>query len=133
MKILIHRDTVDGYSEAFEVRKQATIYAAGLEPGDTVEFYMLLISSMEVAKCVCPPGQVQLPSVIDEMQLLCCGEPIVLTRENPYIIIDAPLRTKLRAHLTTSMPTTQVVWMEETDTANVNDRMRGCPCGEQAA
>ena len=58
----------------------------------------------------------------------------MLTRDNPWVIIDSPQGTKIRAKLETAssgevvVPTDQLVVYNETNTENVNDRMRGCAC-----
>lgn len=132
--MLIDADSVDGVSPTFSVDEQATIYAAGLAPGDTVSLEMVLISDpVKADPCACPPGNVTLPGVEDAMPLQCCGELITLSRERPYVIIDAPLNQLLRARLHQAAPDTQIdtqrVWTRPTKTANVNDRLRGCPCG----
>lgn len=132
--LLIDKDRIDGVSPTFSADEQVTVYAAGLHQGDVVSLEMVLISDpMKSDPCGCPPGNVTLPSVIDSMPLLCCGAPITLTRERPFIIIDAPLQQLLRVRLTQADPNhpldTQRVWMRPTKTANVNDRLRGCPCG----
>ena len=49
--------------------------------------------------------------------------------KQPFVIVDAPLGWRLRAKWNISVPTTQVVSFRYTNTPNVNDRMRGCPCG----
>lgn len=135
-KILIHNKVIDGVSPTFSVDEQATIYAAGLHATDQVVVEMVLISDpVQMDPCQCPPGNVQLPAVIDSMQLQCCGEAITLTRERPFVIIDAPLQQLLRVRLVQTDPNipldTQRVWMRPTKTANVNDRLRGCPCGAE--
>lgn len=132
--VLIHNNVIDGVSSTFSVEEQATIYAAGLHEGDSVSLEMVLISDpVKADPCGCPPGNVVLPGVIDVMPLTCCGAPITLTRQRPFIIIDAPLQQLLRVRLTQADPNlpldTQRVWMRPTKTANVNDRLRGCPCG----
>lgn len=132
--MLIHDKILDGVSPTFSVDEQTTVYAAGLHEGDVVALEMVLISDpVKVDPCGCPPGNVVLPGVIDSMPLTCCGAPITLTRQRPFIIIDAPLQQLLRVRLTQADPNlpldTQRVWMRPTKTANVNDRLRGCPCG----
>ena len=65
-------------------------------------------------------------------QLSCCGEPVVLSRDRPFVVLDAPQGSKLRARLETTLQDTQVVWFQNTATTNVNDRLRGCPCEDAA-
>lgn len=130
MKQLISRDTISGVSPPFEIREQITVVALGLEPLDVVTFWLVLQTTPVRDPCACPPGQVVLPAVLDEVQLRCCGTPVVLTRANPFVVLDAPQGITMRAKLATITPSTQSVVYQETNTANVNDRMRGCPCGD---
>lgn len=116
-------------SDPFEISNQITVYAFGLEPDDVIEFYILSITRPEINPCACPPGNVVLPAIDDELQLKCCGVPITLSRDNPYVIMDTPQGAKLRAKLVApAAPSTQLVIYKETNTQNVNDRLRGCPC-----
>jgi hypothetical protein len=130
MKSLITPATLSGISPPFEIREQITVVALGLEPLDTVSFWLVLQTTPVRDPCACPPGQVVLPAVLDEVQLRCCDVPVVLTRTKPFVVLDAPQGITMRAKLVTLTPSTQSVVYEETTTANVNDRMRGCPCGE---
>ena len=134
--ILISRTRLDGVSDTFEILSQITVYALGLQPGDVVSFYVTLVSDIVRSACVCPPGVVVLPGVADEVQHTCCGVPVTLTPEKPFVILDAPQGIRMRAKLTQFDPneplSTQVVWYNNTNTANVNDRLRGCPCQEGA-
>lgn len=131
--ILITRNHLDGVSDTFQIQSQITVYAMGLQPGDLVEFFVCLVSDLVRSACVCPPGNVVLPSVVDEVPLTCCGEPISLSRERPFVVLDAPQGIRLRAKLTQDDPneplSTQIVWFNPTTTA-INDRLRGCPCQE---
>jgi hypothetical protein len=133
VNILINRLTADGISETFEATSQITVTALGLEDGDTVSFWIVLLTDMQRDPCSCPPGRVTLPQVLDEVPLQCCGEPVLLTRDNPFVIIDAPLNQLMRAKLVTALPSTQLVYFNFTNTHNVNDRLRGCPCANNGA
>lgn len=131
---LINKNTIDNVSATFEVDDQVTIYAAGLDTTDVVQIEMVQISDAAPSDpCGCPPGAVVLPGVLDSMVLMCCGEPIQLTREKPFVIVDAPQDQLLRVRLIQANPNqpidTQRVWLRPTKTRNVNDRLRGCPCG----
>jgi hypothetical protein len=130
VKQLINRDTISGVSPTFEIREQITIVALGLEPLDVVTIWLVLQTTPVRDPCACPPGQVVLPAVLDEVQLRCCGTPVELTRNSPFVVLDAPQGITMRAKLATLTPSTQSVVYQETSTANVNDRMRGCPCGD---
>lgn len=131
--VLISRNIVSGVSEPFEVSKQVTVYAYNLQPNEQVTFHIVALSELIKSACGnCPPA-VTLPTVVDEMQLECCGEPIILTRAQPWVIIDSPQAAKIRAKLETTggvivVPSDQLVVYNETNTENVNDRMRGCAC-----
>lgn len=129
MKQIITSDTLNGISLPFEIAHQITVVALGLEPLDTVTFWFVLQTTPVRDPCACPPGQVVLPAVLDEVQYLCCDVPVVLTRARPFVVLDAPQGVTMRAKLVTLIPSTQVVAYQETTTVNVNDRMRGCPCG----
>lgn len=131
MTVLITRHTVDLVSRPFKVAaKQLTVYATSLAPGEYVQFEMVQLSGQPKDMCECPPPNVQLPAVIWSAPLLCCGEPILLTPERPAVIIDFPQQVLVRAQLITNDPedTDALVRLQETQTPNVNDRMRGCPC-----
>jgi hypothetical protein len=130
VKQIITRDTINGISLPFEITHQITVVALGLEPLDVVTFWLVLQTTPLYNPCACPPGQVVLPAVLDEVQYRCCGVPIELTRANPFVVLDAPQGVTMRAKLVTLTPSTQVVSYQETTTLNVNDRLRGCPCGE---
>lgn len=135
MKTLIDSNKLDGISDTFEIGigEQLTVIALGLEVGDTVTFSIVALSRFVPDPCVCPPYNVVMPSITDEVPLSCCGGVITLTRDRPYVILDAPQAVKLRATLTGTLPlTTQVVAYEKTSTPNPTDYMRGCPCGEPA-
>ena len=132
--VLINRNVLTGISQPFEVgEEQVTVYAYRLEPGQRVSFEIVALSELIKTACGnCPPA-VTLPAVVDAMELQCCGEPIILTREQPWVIIDSPQGAKIRARLETSVgvivvPTDQLVVYNKTTTTNVNDRMRGCAC-----
>lgn len=143
MNSLITRTVLDGVSNPFEVSDQITVMAYGLAPTERVAFYLVGLS--ETLRSACGPGcppMVTLPSVIDEMQLMCCDTPILLTRDQPWVIIDSPQATKIRAKLETfdgtnwlpAVPSAQtLVLYKATNTANVNDRMRGCACAGASA
>lgn len=132
---LIGKDTVNNLSATFEVPDQVTLYAAGLDATDVVQIEMVQINNAgPTDPCGCPPpGAVVLPGVLDAMTLKCCGVPIQITRDQPFVIVDAPQDQLLRVRLIQADPNqpvdTQRVWLRPTKTRNVNDRLRGCPCG----
>jgi hypothetical protein len=130
MKVLINSNNLDGYSTPFSITSQVTVFAYGLEPGDEVTFSLLGISKPVPEPCVCPPGAVTLPAIVDELPLTCCEDVITLTRDRPWVVLDAPQHILMRAHLTPADAlSTQVVVMVESNTPYPTDFMRGCACG----
>lgn len=122
--VLIDRKVaVDGVSDTFEISSQVTITALGLEPTDQVTFWLTLLSEPLKGECPCPPLTVQFPQVLDEVQLACCGTPVVLSRENPFVVLDAPQGIKLRAKINAQMLTTQRVLLRETTSKPIS-----CQC-----
>lgn len=131
--LLFSRDSVTPYSRVFMVRKQVTVVALGLAEGQAIQFRMVQLKSGPPV-CPCPPLNVQLPDVQFSAPLTCCGDPIELTDVNPYVIIDAPQGVNIQAqYLTTTEQPNFVaeVWYTESNTQDVNDRQRGCPCQTQ--
>lgn len=118
MNVLISRNHLDGVSDTFAFVSQATVYAMGLQPGDEVHLSIVLVSSLLVEACVCPPGRVTLPTIADEVPLRQCGAPVILTRDNPFVVLNAPQHIRLRAKLVQDDPneplSTQLVWHEQT-------------------
>lgn len=128
--LLIDSDTVSATSQPFEVKPQATVFAANLAGSDYVEFEVVAITPARRPSCECPPVPVVLPAVVWSAPLLCCGQPVRLTATNPYVLIDHPQGAKIRARLVTAEVgwTDKVVWLEQTAVDYPNDRMRGCTC-----
>ena len=121
--IIDKKVAVDGISDTFEITSQVTITALGLEPEDQVTIWLTLLSEPLKGDCPCPPAMVQLPQVLDEVQLTCCGTPVVLSRQNPFVVLDAPQGIKLRAKLNSPVLTTQRVLLRETTSKPI-----GCQC-----
>lgn len=119
-------------SETFVIQSgdQLTITSIGLQAGDEITFQLVYVPAVDPDTCACPP-RVELPSVAGFSQLRCCGTPIKLTEDNPVVILDNPQRTLLRAIRNVADPTSVWVWAVETETPNLNDRLRGCPCASQ--
>lgn len=128
--ILIDNQYIDGVSNVFDLNSQVTVWALGLEPADEVTFWLVLLTDplKPTELCPCPPLAPIGPQILDEVQLTCCSDPITLSRERPYAVIDAPVGAKLRAKLEAAMITTQKVVMTTTQTNNISSYMRGCPC-----
>lgn len=131
---LINKDTAEGISETFSLERQITLMAYGLEDTDYVSINMVQLTRFQPAPCVCPPGNVVMPDVLGEWPLTCCGTEVRLTMDQPFAILDAPLGVRFRVKLENGGTpiSTQLVGYYETDTHNVNDRLRGCPCGDNA-
>lgn len=130
MNVLIDTNTPNGISKPFALDRQVTVYAMALQDNDQVHLQLVLMSDLIPPPCVCPPGRVTLPSVIDSVPLSCCGEPIILSREQPYVVLDAPQGSHIRAVLNggNADADAQRVWWVPTNTPNVTDKLRGCPC-----
>lgn len=126
-KLLLGRDT-GPVSGTVDIVDQMTITALGLEDTDEVTLWLVQITKLEQLPCACPPGKVQLPTVGSEVQMTCCGQPITLSVDRPFVIVDAPIGWRLRVKWNVDLVTTQAVSYARTNTHNVNDRMRGCPC-----
>lgn len=128
--LLIDKDTVGGISPTFEVSGQITIFASHLAGSDYVELELVDITPAKTPSGDCPPYPVILPAVVWSAPLKCCDEPIKLTPDQPYVLVDHPQNVKLRAKLVTSDVgwSDKRVWFKETSVHNPNDRMRGCPC-----
>jgi len=129
MKTLLSKDTGD-VSQPFQLKSQITVVAFGLQEDEEVTFEVVLVDSGRQASCQCPPGQVVMPTVLHSFPLDCCGTPIKLTAERPFVVIDAPQGFSLRAAWNVLPTDGQVVMYEETTTPNLNARLNGCPCEE---
>ena len=127
MNILLSADTGDT-SQPITLKKQMTFAAFGLVDEDEVLFEVVILTDPLKASCVCPPGQVVMPSVAQSFPLTCCAEQVKLTATQPFIVLDAPQGFLIRASWKVLPTTGQVVLYEETDTPNLNGRLRGCPC-----
>lgn len=131
MKILFspttQAKTLNGRSEVFDLKQQITVVGLGYEQGQFTTFEVVLLSEFVPDPCACPPGKVVLPGVAAAVPLTCCGTIITLDENNPSVIIDTPQGAKLRAVEHGGPGPT--VFFNETQTRDVNDRMRGCPCG----
>lgn len=131
--LLFSPTSVSPYSTVFYVTGQKTIVALGFE--DEEQEIVFRIVDMEAAqtKCPCPPRVVTAPEVDKSAALTCCGEIIRLNINQPYVIIDAPQHIAIQAVYVTTATSPEykaTVWAIDTDTKNVTERMRGCPCQE---
>lgn len=107
---------------------QITVTAVGLDADDTITFQHVYVPSIDPDQCGCPPGNVTLPSVAGMTELRCCGNPVTLSADNPVVILDNPQRSLIRAVLNATDPSVVWAWAIETDTSDINDRLRGCGC-----
>lgn len=133
MKQLFYPNKMTTTSDSFviPIGGQVTVFAFGLEPDDEITFDMLYVPSLAGDPCDCPPGgQAELPQAAAVERLRCCGESIRLTYDNPYVILDSPQNIFIRANLEAEDTMAVTSWLVTTNTPNVNDRLRGCQCGE---
>lgn len=135
MKLLIDKDTVNATSPTFAIPKggQVTVYAMGLEADQRVEFELVLSTDLPKGECECPPLKVIPLGVAATAPLMCCNGRITLTAARPYVVLDAPQLIPLRARVLEGkggVPILQgqKVWLNDTNTPNPTDYMRGCAC-----
>ena len=127
MNVLLSKDTGD-ISQPILLKSQLTIAAFGLLGDDAVTFEAVILSDPLKASCQCPPGQVVMPTVAQAFPLECCAAAIRLTEDQPFVVLDAPQGFLIRATWNVLPTDGQVVMYEETNTPNLNGRLRGCPC-----
>lgn len=100
-------------SDPFLIESQITIVALGLQTGDTVDFWIDLVSDPVNA-----PGGVVLPTILQSTLLQTNGCSVQLTPANNWIVLDAPQGFLLHAQLHIAGPATiQRVMMNENTTA----------------
>lgn len=128
-KILFGPGEIGTESQTFDlpVGTQQTVVAVGLEAGDMVQFEIVVVNKL-IPGDPCCPGPVRLPTIEAMVPLMCCGERITLTPERPYVVIDAPQGSLLRAILTSDSVQVPLVWTTRTTTPNPSGYHRGCPC-----
>lgn len=122
----LQAQTLNDRSAVFDLKRQITVVGLGYEPLQATTFELVLLSEFVPDPCACPPGKVVLPGVAAAAPLTCCGTVIQLDADHPFVIIDAPIGAKLRAVQHNGPGPT--VYYTETDTRDVNDRLRGCQC-----
>lgn len=125
--ILFGPDEIGTVSQTFglPVGSQLTVVAVGLHDDDKVEFEIVVVNKL-IPGDPCCPGPVSLPTVEDSVPLMCCDKPITLTATRPYVVIDAPQGSVLRATLTSDE--VPLVWATRTTTPNPSSYHRGCSC-----
>ena len=98
-KMLFWPDFIPQESETFYLGygQQVTLVAMGLSGSDEVSFEVVYVPAMEPDPCACPPGQAVLPGVAAYAPLTCNGTPVMLTEENPIVVIGRPQNFLLRA------------------------------------
>ena len=131
MKTLLTGRNPANVSDTFEIGRQITIVALGLAPTDVVTVWLVLLTKPVSDPCSCPPGQVQLPGVLDEQQLTCCDTPVTLTRARPFVVLDAPQGIKRRVKIEADTMDTQWVGYDETTSVNIDATSRGCLCAAE--
>lgn len=128
MQIVSTEQTV---SEPFEISngKQATLVAYGLEDGDQVVVEIVNTTrALPATGDVCCPGTVGLPE-ISSVALLRCrnGARIVMTKDHPWAVLDAPQGLQLRVRvITTDLAATITVDKVE----SASNGCMSCACEE---
>lgn len=130
--LLFSPTSVSPYSAVFYLSGQKTIVGLGFEDDESEVTFRIVDMDAAGPQCPCPPRVVNLPEVNASAPLTCCGEPIVVNINNPYVILDAPQGIAIQAVYTTPAggKITAKVWALDTNTRDVTERMRGCPCQE---
>lgn len=139
--VLFDKASVENYSPAFYLNNQVTIYATGLAEGDEIRFELIRLSSGTPAMHVgCFFSEINAAEVDGIQQLNCTHcevhnvtKPVRVTAKNPFIVLDHPKESLLRAVYVPGDPAneslgTMQVWATE-NRANVEgltDAMRGC-------
>lgn len=115
-------------SDTFEipVGGQVTVVGLGLQHGDEVTFELVFTPAIQPDLCACPPGIVELPSVAASTPLVCCGQTVTLTVDQPFVVLDTPQGMRVRGVIDSVDPSNIWVWAINTKTPHVTDTLRGC-------
>lgn len=139
--ILFDKDAVDNYSPTFYLDDQVTIYATGLIEGDEIRFELIRLAGGDPAASVGCNFSELVAAGIEGIQDLNCSHCEVgnetklvrLTAKNPFIVLDFPKESLLRAVYVPEHPTenslgTMRVWatVNRFETKDLTDAMRGC-------
>jgi hypothetical protein len=123
-------------SATFEITRQRTFMAVGMEPGDFITFEIVKVApGARSFVCGCRVSEAG-PGVIEGVQELQCPacealtqRPVRLTPQNPVVVLDFPQGTVMRLvyHGTGLDLGLVTVWTDETHTQDLDDVLRGCP------
>jgi len=134
--ILFDSSSVELESKVFEIKKQLTIRAIGLQPGDYITFEALSVTAgARSSVCGCFIREATGGAIAGLVELQCptcesdTPQPVRLTERNPIVILDSPQDSLLRAlyHGDGVDLQTVLVTAQETETEDLTDSMRGCP------
>lgn len=98
---------ISSVSDTFQIPYggEITVVAFGMQKGDYCHFEVVNIPGVEPATCDCapPPNLDRALSVQERVLLQYKGKPVVLTPENPIVVLSAPQGFHLRCirHLVT--------------------------------
>lgn len=115
-------------SQTFDlpVGAQWTVVATGLQDGDSVEFEIVVVNKL-IPGDPCCPGPVTMHTIIQSTPLMYWDERVQLTNTRPYVIIEAPQGSVLRAILNSDEVEVPLVWATRTDTSCPSEYQRGWP------
>lgn len=139
-KILFNADSIHGAGYGltmFSFRRQATIQAVDLAPGDQITFEVVHFDKGtpdELCGCFIAPGEAPAISGVQPLTCIDCIEEggretdlVMLTPENPIVILDAPQNVILRAKYTGPGLGMSEVWATiETNTLRLLPGQSGC-------
>lgn len=100
----------------------------GLQGDDYIEFELVDVPAIVRDPCACPPGKVELPRVGARAPLTCCRVNVKLRESKPFVVIDAPQNTRIRAILNVANLGDVWVWVTDTSTPYLTHDLRGCAC-----
>lgn len=140
--ILFSSDSTNLDSPTFELQGQRTVVAVGMMPGDFITFEIVrVIAGARSTVCGCRINEAEQAMIEGTEPLICPNtcpgdedpQLVTLTAENPIVILDRPQNTLLRAIYNGTGVDNQTVtaWAVESNTPNLTDAMRGCPCCEE--
>lgn len=132
MTVIIDADGETSKVFTISEGKQVTLTAYGLSKADSVVLEIVRLSD-GVAFSGDPCNVCLSPSieVIDSTPLLCPNRsPVVMTKEYPYVVIDAPQNTPIRARVISALPGAIKVEAQITDSRGemANTCSRALPC-----
>lgn len=134
--VLFNSLSVNLDSATFEITRQRTFMAVGMEPGDFITFEIVKVAPGArsfVCGCRVSDAGVGVIEGVQELQCPSCEaltqRPVRLTPQNPVVVLDFPQATILRViyHGTGIDLGLVTVWTDETNTQDLDDDLRGCP------